>query len=322
MSESRPASTPASTPDSTPVSAAAGGGVAAPCMSRFSSSFLAHFAANPAGKLALLLLALTLLAAFAGPFLAPQDPYDPAALDILDARLPPGSAAAAGGTYLLGSDEQGRDLLSAMMYGLRLSLLVAGAGTGLACLLGAALGLTAGYFGGRWERLVLALADLQLSFPALLIALALLALSGPGLFKVALALAASQWAYFARSARAAALVESGKDYMAAARLQGLSHARLLWRHLLPNCLPPLLVILPLQLAAAISLEATLSFLGLGAPATEPSLGRLIANGFAYLLSGQYWISLYPGLLLTLAVTAITLAADRLAAVLDPRRQED
>lgn len=319
MSESRPDSTPDSTP--TPISTSAGGGVAARCMGRFSSSFLTRFAANPTGKLALLLLALTLLTAFAGPFLAPQDPYDPAALDILDARLPPGSAAAAGGTYLLGSDEQGRDLLSAMVYGLRLSLLVAGAGTGLACLLGAALGLTAGYFGGRWERLVLALADLQLSFPALLIALALLALSGPGLFKVALALAASQWAYFARSARAAALVESGKDYMAAARLQGLSHARLLWRHLLPNCLPPLLVILPLQLAAAISLEATLSFLGLGAPATEPSLGRLIANGFAYLLSGQYWISLYPGLLLTLAVTAITLAADRLAAVLDPRRQE-
>lgn len=322
MSESRPDSTPDSTPTPTPISTSAGGGVAAPCMGRFSSSFLARFAANPAGKLALLLLALTLLAAFAGPFLAPQNPYDPAALDILDTRLPPGSAAAAGGTYLLGSDEQGRDLLSAMVYGLRLSLLVAGAGTGLACLLGAALGLTAGYFGGRWERLVLALADLQLSFPALLIALALLALSGPGLAKVALALAASQWAYFARSARAAALVESGKDYMAAARLQGLSHARLLWRHLLPNCLPPLLVILPLQLAAAISLEATLSFLGLGAPATEPSLGRLIANGFAYLLSGQYWISLYPGLLLTLAVTAITLAADRLAAVLDPRRQVD
>ena len=231
MSESRPDSTPTS------VSTSAGGGIAVRTLARLagcrSSTFIARFAANPAGKLALLLLALTLLAAFAGPFLAPQNPYDPAALDILDARLPPGSAAVTGGTYLLGSDEQGRDLLSAMVYGLRLSLLVAGAGTGLACLLGAALGLTAGYFGGRWERLVLALADLQLSFPALLIALALLALSGPGLPKVALALAASQWAYFARSARAAALVESGKDYMAAARLQGLSHARLLWRHLLP-----------------------------------------------------------------------------------------
>ncbi|HJW02477.1 MAG TPA: ABC transporter permease [Azospira sp.] len=283
-------------------------------------NILQRFYASAGGKLALALIALTLLAATAGPWLVPQNPYDPAALDILDARLPPGSAAGVGGIYLLGSDEQGRDLLSAMVYGLRLSLLVAGVGTGLGFLLGTGLGLTAGYFRGRWDRLVLALADLQLSFPALLIALALLALSGPGLAKVALALAASQWAYFARSARAAALVEREKDYLAAARLLGISHGRLLWRHLLPNCLPPLLVILPLQLAAAISLEATLSFLGLGTPATEPSLGRLIANGFSYLLSGQYWISLYPGLLLTLAVTAITLAADRLAAVLDPRRQ--
>ena len=253
------------------------------------------------------------------PVLAPQNPYDLAALDILDARLPPGSPAAGGGSYGLGSDEQGRDLLSAMLYGLRLSLLVAGAGTGLACLAGSLLGLVAGYRRGAWDRLVLALADLQLSFPALLIALALLALSGPGLIKVVLALAASQWAYFARSARAAALVEAEKDYMAAARLQGLSEGRLLLRHLLPNCLPPLLVILPLQLAAAISLEATLAFLGLGAPATEPSLGRLIANGFAYLLSGEYWVSLFPGLLLTLAITAITLAADRLAATLGPHR---
>jgi len=280
---------------------------------------LAAFAAGPAGKAILALLLLVLLAAFIGPVLAPQNPYDLAALDILDARLPPGSAAAAGGSYWLGSDEQGRDLLSAMLYGLRLSLLVAGAGTGLACVAGSLLGLFAGYRRGAWDRLVLALADLQLSFPALLIALALLALSGPGLIKVVLALAASQWAYFARSARAAALVEAEKDYMAAARLQGLSEGRLLLRHLLPNCLPPLLVILPLQLAAAISLEATLAFLGLGAPATEPSLGRLIANGFAYLLSGEYWVSLFPGLLLTLTITAITLAADRLAATLDPHR---
>jgi peptide/nickel transport system permease protein len=259
------------------------------------------------------LLALIIGAALLAPWLAPQNPYDLAQIDLLDSRLPPGSEH-----YLLGTDEQGRDLLSAMLYGLRISLAVGAAGTLLAFAFGSALGLFAGYRGGRWDSASMRLADLQLSFPAILVALVLLALLGPGLGKVVIALATAQWAYFARTARAAALVESRKDYIAAARLTGLGEARILWRHLLPNCLPPLLVVLPLQLAAAISLEATLSFLGLGAPATEPSLGLLIANGYQYLLSGKYWISFYPGLVLAVTITAINLVADWLRARLDPR----
>jgi peptide/nickel transport system permease protein len=260
------------------------------------------------------LLAFIVGAALLAPWLAPQNPYDLAQIDLLDSRLPPGS-----GHYLLGTDEQGRDLLSAMLYGLRISLAVGTAGTLLAFVFGSALGLFAGYRGGRWDSATMRLADLQLAFPAILVALVLLALLGPGLGKVVIALATAQWAYFARTARAAALVEVRKDYIAAARLSGLGEARILRRHLLPNCLPPLLVVLPLQLAAAIALEATLSFLGLGAPATEPSLGLLIANGYQYLLSGKYWISFYPGLVLAVTITAINLAADWWRLRLDPRK---
>lgn len=257
-------------------------------------------------------LALLVLIALIAPWLAPQNPYDLATLDILDARLPPGSHAAEGSlTYWLGSDEQGRDLLSAILYGLRLSLIVGLGGTALGFVLGSGIGITAGYCGGRIETLLMRLADLQLSFPTLLVALVLLAVLGPGVDKVVLALAVSQWAWFARSSRALALVEMGRDYVAAARLFGVTPLRLVRRHLLPNCLPGLLAVLPQQIAAAIALEATLSFLGLGTPATEPSLGLLIASGYQYLLAGKYWISLYPGIALFAIVAACNIAADDL-----------
>lgn len=263
------------------------------------------------------LLPLLALAALLAPWLAPQNPYDLAALDILDARLPPGSHAGSGdGVYVLGTDEQGRDLLSAMLYGLRISVGVGVGGTGLALLAGCAAGLAAAWNGGFADRLLMRLADLQLAFPALLVALVLLALLGPGLGKVVIALALSQWAYFARAMRAAALVEIGHDYIAAARLAGVSGRSIALRYLLPNCLPTLAAVLPVQLAAAITLEATLSFLGLGTPATEPSLGRLVANGYPYLLAGKYWISLFPGAALVLAIAACNLAATPLAP---PRR---
>ena len=262
------------------------------------------------------MFALVVLAALGAPWLASQNPYDLAQLDILDARLPPGAHAAMGqSTYLLGTDEQGRDMLSAILYGLRISLGVGMAGTSIAFVVGTLLGLIAGYFGGRSDGLIMRTADIQLSFPALLIALVLLALMGPGLGKVVAALAAVQWAYFARTARSAALVERRKDYVTAAQLLGLSTPRIMLRHLLPNCLPPLLTVLPLQIAAAVSLEATLSFLGLGAPVTEPSLGLLIANGFQYLNSGKYWISVFPGLALLTAIAAINLIGERLEQML-------
>jgi len=191
----------------------------------------------------------------------------------------------------------------------------------IALLFGLLLGLVAGYVGGRVEALIMRIADIQLSFPAILIALILLALTGQGVSKIIFALVAVQWAYYARTARSAALVERNKEYIEAAVGLGLSPWRIVFRHLLPNCLPPLIVIAALQIASAISLEATLSFLGLGLPVTEPSLGLLIANGFQYLLSGKYWISFFPGIALLITVVSINLVADQLRDVLNPRLQQ-
>lgn len=280
------------------------------------------YSPNRVERVALFVLLALVLAALAAPLISPQNPYDLAQLNVADGRLPPGSAADAGGVgrYWLGSDDQGRDMLSAILYGLRISLLVGVSSTLLALACGLSLGLIAGYFGGRIDTLVMRVADIQLSFPAILIALVLLAVLGQGVGKIVTALFAVQWAYYARTARSAALVERGKDYIAAARLLDLSTPRIIFRHLLPNCLPPLIVVAALQVASAISLEATLSFLGIGLPITEPSLGLLIATGFQYLLVGDYWISFFPGIALVLLIVSINLVADRVRDVLNPRLQ--
>lgn len=281
---------------------------------------LDFFASRIASLGSLILLLLVLLAIFA-PLIAPQNPYDLMALDVMDSRLEPGKLSADGKhSFLLGTDEQGRDMLSAIFYGLRISLIVGFSSTVIALAIGLSLGLLAGYLGGRVEAIIMRIADIQLSFPAILIAMILLALTGQGVGKIIIALVLVQWAYYARTARSAALVERQKEYIDAAVGLGLSPARIIWRHLLPNCLPPLIVIAALQVASAISLEATLSFLGLGLPVTEPSLGLLIANGYQYLLSGKYWISFYPGLALLLTVVSINLVADHLRDVLNPRLQ--
>ncbi len=284
---------------------------------------LAQFAgAYAESRLALFGLALLVaiaLVALLAPWLAPQNPYDLMALDILDSRLPPGSPSGDGRMiHRLGTDEQGRDMLSAIFYGLRISIMVGLSATVIALAIGMALGLVAGYFGGRFDTVLMRIADIQLSFPSILTAMILLALFGQGIDKIIIALVASQWAYYARTTRGAALVERRKEYIEAARLLGLSTARILARHLLPNCLPPLIVVAALQVAAAIALEATLSFLGLGLPVTEPSLGLLISNGFQYLYSGRYWISVFPGVALLLTIFAINLVADQLRDVLNPR----
>jgi peptide/nickel transport system permease protein len=282
--------------------------------------FAAVFGASRLALAGLVLLAAALLAALFAPWLAPQNPYDLAQLDLLESRLPPLARSANGMIYWLGSDDQGRDMLSAILYGLRTSMLVGFASTLCALAIGVALGMAAAWFGGWFDALVMRLADLQLSFPSVLIALVLLAVLGQGLDKIIAALIAVQWAYYARTARSSALVEKRKDYVEAATSLALSDARIVFRHLLPNCLPPLVALAAVQIAAAITLEATLSFLGLGLPITEPSLGLLIANGFGYLLSGHYWISVFPGVALLLAVAGINLVADRLSEVLDPRRR--
>ncbi len=279
---------------------------------------LSDFAANPVALVGAALLGLIVLLAVLAPLISPQNPYDLAQLDVMESRLEPGSTAAGGGTYWLGTDDQGRDMLSAIFYGLRISLSVGAASTALALAIGLALGLTAAYVGGRVETLVMRIVDIQLSFPAILIALILIAVLGQGVGKVVAALVTVQWAYYARTVRSAALVEKRKEYVEAARCLALSPARIVFRHLLPNCLPPLLVVATVQVAAAIALEATLSFLGLGLPITEPSLGLLIANGYQYLLSGKYWISFFPGIALLLTIVSINLVADQLRDVLNPR----
>lgn len=284
------------------------------------SRFLQAFFGSKLATFGFALLALILLAAIFAPFISPQNPYDLAHLDIMDSRLEPGQASPDGLTYLLGTDDQGRDMLSAILYGLRISMMVGVVSTVIGLAIGLALGLLAGYVGGRMEALIMRVVDVQLAFPPILVALILLALTGRGVDKIIIALATVQWAYYARATRSTALVERKKEYIEAAGLLGLSPLRIMLRHLLPNCLPPLIVIVALQMAAAISLEATLSFLGLGLPVTEPSLGLLIANGFQYLMSGKYWISFFPGLALLVTVVAINLVADQLRDVLNPRLQ--
>ncbi len=268
---------------------------------------------------AVLLVAVLAIALFA-PFISPQNPYDLAQLDILDARLPPGAQSAAGKTYWLGTDDQGRDMLSGIFYGLRISIGVGVASTVLALAIGIVVGVGAAFAGGKLDGLIMRLVDIQLSFPSILIALILLALLGQGIDKIIVALVAVQWAYYARTVRSAALVERGKEYIEAARCLALPTSRIVFRHLLPNCLAPLIVVATVQVAHAIALEATLSFLGLGLPITQPSLGLLIANGFNYLLSGKYWISFFPGIALLTTIVAINLVGDQLRDVLNPRLQ--
>jgi peptide/nickel transport system permease protein len=262
---------------------------------------------------------VTALLALIAPWIVPQDPYDLAQVDILDSRLAPGTPSSSGKyTHWLGTDGAGRDLVSAMLYGLRISLAVGVMSGLIAMALGAAIGLVAAYAGGRTESLIMRIVDLQLSFPAILVALMLIAILGKGVDKIIIALVTVQWAYYARTVRGSALVESRKEYVEAARCLGLSNGRILFRHILPNCLPPLIVVGTVQTAHAISLEATLSFLGVGLPQTEPSLGLLISNGFQYMLSGDYWISFFPGLVLLLTIVVINLVGDQLRDVLNPR----
>ena len=282
------------------------------------AKFRAAFARDRIAVGALVVLLVVLFLATLAPVIAPQNPYDLAQLDILDAKLPPGASSPGGATYWLGTDEQGRDMLSAILYGLRISLGVGVLATLCALAIGLAIGLVAGYAGGWIDGLIMRLVDLQLSFPSILIALVLLAVTGPGVDKIVIALIAVQWAYYARTVRGIALVEKNKEYVEAARCLALGPSRIVFRHILPNCLPPLIVVATIQVAHAITLEATLSFLGLGVPITSPSLGLLIANGFVYLLSGKYWISFLPGIALLVTIVAINLVGDRLRDILNPR----
>ena len=280
--------------------------------------FISDFTDNKVAVGALVvLLGIVFIAVFA-PLISPQNPYNLAEIDILDGRLPPGTESMTDMTFWLGTDDQGRDMLSGIFYGLRISLGVGAMSGFIALCLGTCIGLAAAYFGGRVDSLIMRLVDLQLSFPAILIALLLLAILGRGVDKIIIALIAIQWAYYARTVRGSALVERRKEYIEAAHGLAFSNRRVVFRHLMPNVLPPLIVVGTVQAAHAILLEATLSFLGIGVPITKPSLGLLIFNGFEYMMSGKYWISFFPGVALLVTIVSINLVGDQLRDVLNPR----
>ena len=276
---------------------------------------------------AFVLLAFAAIALLA-PWLAPQNPFDPAALNILDARLPPAWIEGGQARFPLGTDGQGRDLASVLMYGLRISLLVSFCATLFALAVGVTLGLVSGYAGGWVDQLIMRVADMQLSFPTILVALLIDGLSRAvlprslheqlALLVVIFAIGISTWVQYARTVRGATLVEKSKDYVHAAKLIGMGPLRILFRHVLPNVLGPVLVIATLALGLAILTEATLSFLGLGVPPTSPSLGTLIRIGNEVLFSGEWWITVMPGALLVVLVLAINLLGDWLRDVFNPK----
>ena len=280
---------------------------------------VSDFCENRLAVFGLVLVVLSAFVAIFAPLISPQNPFDIGALDLLDAKSPPGTVSGDGKmTYWLGTDGQSRDMMSAIFYGMRISLMVGSVSVVAALVIGIVIGLVAAYAGGRIDAFLMRIVDIMLSFPAILVALILLSVLGKGIDKVLVALILVQWAYFARAARSAALVERNKEYVEAATCLALPAWRIVFRHMLPNCMPSLIVIATITLARAIALEATLSFLGVGVPVTQPSLGMLISNGFEFLLSGSYWISFFPGVALAVAIIGINLAGDHLRDVLNPR----
>ena len=268
---------------------------------------LRHLRNRPTTRGAAILLGIMVALALLAPFITPQNPHDLGSLSVMDNRLAPGEQGMSGFTYWLGSDAQGRDMLSAILYGLRTSLLV-----GLASTVGAlSIGILAGLAGGVVDAIIMRVVDFMLGFPSILVALVLLASIGRGVDKVILAIVLVQWAQYARLMRAAALVERRKEYIEAAVNFGLPTRHIMLAHLLPNSVGAVLVVASISIASAITLEATLSFLGVGVPVTQPSLGLLIANGFEFLLSGEYWIAVFPGIALVLLIMSLNLVGDRL-----------
>jgi len=269
------------------------------------------FAGHPIAIAGLVRFIFYTLVALLAPWISPQNPYDLMVLDIMDGLLPPLSKLGNGTTAWLGTDALGRDILSSVMYGLRVSLFVAFVAVTIGTIIGVILGLLAAINGGWVETIIMRAVDLKVSFPGILLALMLLAIFGTGVDKIIYALIIGVWASKARLTRSSALSEMQKEYIDAARLSGIPNWRIMLRFLLPNSIAPVLVMVPMALSGAIGAEATLSFLGVGVPITEPSLGLLISNGNDYLLSGKWWISIIPGLVLVSLVLCINVVADRI-----------
>jgi len=294
----------------------------------FDSDIWWSFKRSPLTVVAAVLAAICILGAFLSPVIAPHDPYDLTKISLTDSILPPAWSAEGKSEYLLGTDQQGRDILSTIMYGGRISLVVAMSAVAMSIVMGVGLGLIAGYVGGRVESLIMRIADIQLTFPAILMALLI---SGIGrqfvpkdmqdalaVYVIIFSIGLTEWPKYARTVRGATLVEKSKEYVQAARVIGVSSFKIMVSHVLPNVLGPVLVIATLNIANAIISEATLSFLGVGMPPTQPSLGTLISDGQNYLLAGQWWITLFPGIALIVMVISVNLVGDWLRDALNPK----
>lgn len=297
--------------------------------SRFlSSDILYSFLRSPLAIVSAVLFAAFALAAIFAPWIAPQNPFDLRQVDLFDSLLPPAWDAAGDPRYWLGTDDQGRDIFSTILYGARISLGVGLLSVAFAAVLGIAVGLVSGFVGGALDATLMRIADIQLSFPAILIALlvegvmrAMLPAGSHGQLAVpvlVLAIALSFWVQYARTVRSSVMIERTKEYVQAAQVIGLPSSVILFRHILPNVMGPVLVIATIQLALAIITEATLSYLGSGVPATTPSLGTLIRIGSDYLFSGEWWIVIFPGLALVILVLAVNLLGDWLRDALNPK----
>jgi peptide/nickel transport system permease protein len=292
------------------------------------SYFLYSFLHDPVAMGSFLVLLVLALTAFGAPLIAPHDPYDTTTIDIMNSELPPVWMDNADQNFVLGTDAQGRDMLSTMLYGMRISLVIGVCAVALQAFIGIILGLVAGYKGGRVDNFLMRLADVQLSFSTLMVAIFLSAIF-QAIFGVAafesmavpflvLVIGIAEWPQYARTVRASVLAEKKKEYVEAARVVGLPSSRIMWRHILPNSLSPILVLSTIQVANAIMSEAALSFLGLGMPITKPSLGSLINSGFEYIFSGSWWITMFPGFLLVLLILVINLLGDWVQDVLNPK----
>jgi len=285
------------------------------------------FRTSPVAMAAAFIAAVCVFCSVFAGWVAPHNPFDLSTLELSDARLPPAWAPEGSAKYLLGTDDQGRDILSALIYGARISLVVGVASVLLSVVMGVALGLLAGFRGGWVDGVLMRLCDVVLSFPAILVAL-LIAGVGRAVFPNApeslafgvliLSIALTGWVQYARTVRGSTLVERNKEYVQAARVTGVSSLRIMRRHVLPNVMGPVLVLATIQVATAIITEATLSFLGVGAPPTSPSLGTLIRVGNDYLFSGEWWITIFPGIMLVLIALSVNLLGDWLRDALNPR----
>jgi peptide/nickel transport system permease protein len=295
----------------------------------FRESYLWYsFKKDKVAILSMVIVLVLVISAVFAPIIAPYNPYDPANIDIMNSELPPVWMDGGTSQFLLGTDDQGRDLLSTMIYGMRISLLIGVGAVVLQSIIGIFIGLISGYYGGRIDSFFMRMADVQLSFSYLMVAIfftaILQAAVGVGRFGeiavpfLILVIGFAQWPQYARTIRASVLAEKKKEYVEAARVAGFGAGRIMWKHIFPNTLSPILVLSTIQVANAVMSEAALSFLGLGMPISRPSLGSLINSGFEYIFSGSWWITAFPGIMLVVLILAINLLGDFLRDVLNPK----